>query len=278
MILSRKKLEYKGQAIIEKLVIAPPHRYEANFQNEGCFVYVSGSEWNVKSPSEEVQMGSNEAVLLKCDSYFVDFIRRSKSEKAEVYTIHLVSWFIKNLYRIDLPEIVKEAVSEKKVDKIIPEGTTAKFIDSLQFYFDNPVLVNNDLIELKIKELILLLLQNKKTDSIRQIFIDLFSPRKANLKRVIQTHLYSNLSVAELAKLCNLSLSSFKREFKKIFLESPSRYIITQRLNRSAELLKLSPKNVSEIAYEAGFHDPSYFTRLFKKEFGIPPTKFRDFK
>lgn len=275
MILSRKKFEYKGQAIIEKLEIAPPFRYEANFQNEGCFVYVAGGGVCIHSPSEKLQMGSKHAVLLKCDTYFVDFIKSTKTESVVVYAIHLFSWVLKDLYRNEMSDILKRVHSGKKLQKFIPDDTTAKFIAGLEFYFDNPTLANDDLMELKIKELILLLLQTKSADSIRELFTDLLTPRKANLKNVVQLHLYSNLSVEELAKLCHLSVSSFKREFKSTFNDSPNNYINSQKLKRAKELLKLSDKSVSEIAYEVGFNDPSYFTRIFKKAYKHAPTDFR---
>ncbi len=42
MILSRQIFEYQNQILIEKVSIKPPFRYEAIFQNEGCFIYVTG--------------------------------------------------------------------------------------------------------------------------------------------------------------------------------------------------------------------------------------------
>ena len=104
------------------------------------------------------------------------------------------------------------------------QNIIAKFIESLEFYFENPALVNNDLLELKIKELILLLVQSKNVDSILELITDLYSSKTVNLKKIIDLHLYSNLSVEDLAKLSNLSVSSFKREFKKEFNDSPNNF------------------------------------------------------
>jgi len=157
------------------------------------------------------------------------------------------------------------------VDKLV----LSKFIESLEFYFQNPSLVNDDLLELKIKELILLLVQTKNVDSILELITELYSTKTTSLKEVIQLHIYSNLSVEELAKLSQMSLSSFKRAFKKQFNDSPSNYINSAKLKKAKELLSFSELSISAIAYEVGFNDPLYFTRLFKKKEGLPPSSYR---
>ena len=74
----------------------------------------------------------------------------------------------------------------------------SKFIDSLEFYFQNPSLVNNDLLELKIKELILLLIQSKNVNSILELVVDLYSTNTVQVKEVIEIHLFSKLKLEEL--------------------------------------------------------------------------------
>jgi AraC-like DNA-binding protein len=158
---------------------------------------------------------------------------------------------------------------------VASQDIISRFIDSLDFYFSNPTLVNNDLIELKIKELILLLVQTKNITSILELVADLYSAKSVHLKNIIELHLYSNLSIEELAKLSNLSISSFKRQFKKEFNDSPNNYIITKKIEKAKELLSITDIPISEIAYEIGFNDPLYFTRLFKNKTGTSPTSYR---
>ncbi|CAN0605842.1 unnamed protein product, partial [Ectocarpus sp. 12 AP-2014] len=140
---------------------------------------------------------------------------------------------------------------------------------------DNPSLVNNDLLELKVKELLLLLIQTSYIDSVQELITDLYSTKTIKLNEVVALHTFSNLSVNELAKLCNMSLSSFKRAFKTFFNDSPNNYINTKKIEKAKELLQVSELNISDIAYEIGFNDPQYFTRLFKKRIGLSPSEFR---
>ncbi len=54
-----------------------------------------------------------------------------------------------------------------------------------------------------------------------------------------------------------------------------SHFVRALRLRRAKELLTTTEMNVSEVAYEVGFDNPKYFTRLFSEEFGMPPSEFR---
>ena len=189
--------------------------------------------------------------------------------------IHLYPEILKKLYINELPAIIEQQSQNRQNKHIVDQEIVTRFISSLEFYFDNPILVNNDLIELKIKELILLLLQTKNIDSVLELINGLYSPKVTNLKDVINLHKYSNLSMEELSSLCHMSLSSFKREFKKQYNDSPSNYINNEKLKKAKELLSISDLTISDIAYEVGINDPQYFTRLFKKKEGISPSSYR---
>ena len=275
MITSRSTFKYQGQVLIEKMKILAPFRYEAIFQNSGCFIYFKERGSKLLSSEVNAQLKSNEAVLLKCGNHFVDLLRETDDDQVEIIAIHLYPEVLKKLYTGDLPAIVKKQNNNKGSQVIVSSNVIAKFIESLDFYFQNPSLVNNDLLELKIKELILLLVQSKNINSILELVADLYSANTVQVRKVIELHLFSNLKLDQLAKLCNLSLSSFKREFRKEFNDSPTNYINNKRLEKAQTLLTITNLSISEVAYETGFQDSLYFTRLFKNKIGIPPTLYR---
>ena len=275
MIKNRQVFEYQNQILIEKVTIKPPFRYEAIFQNEGCFIYVTGASSKIQSSEENFNIKNKEAVLFKCGTYFVDWLKNSENCTVEVIAVHLYPSILKKLYHQELPQLIKHQNSTTRAQKIVPDNTISKFIDNLNFYFQTPSLVNDDLLELKIKELILLLIQTNNAESVLQLLETLFTPRVVKLKDIVNKHLYSSFSIEELAKLCNLSLSSFKREFKKVFNDTPANYINSKKIKKATELLKLSDLSINDIAYEIGFNDPSYFTRIFKNKTDYSPTAFR---
>lgn len=275
MILDRHTFEYENKVLIEKVTIKTPFKYEGLFEDSGCFIYFKDRAPRLLSSENNIQMKNQEAVLLKCGTHFLDLLHKKDDETVEVIIVHLYPEILKKLYVGELPALIEKRDYTKHSQVIASIDVITKFIDSLEFYFSNPALVNNDLIELKIKELVLLLIQTDNAASILELVSDLYSTRTVHLKNIIQLHLYSNLSLIELSKLSNLSLSSFKREFKKEFDDTPNNYIIAKKIDKAKELLKITNKPISEIAYDIGFNDPLYFTRIFKKKVGSSPTIYR---
>lgn len=82
----------------------------------------------------------------------------------------------------------------------------------------------------------------------------------------------SNFSSEDLAKKLLISESQIYRKIKAITGKSTAVYIRSIRLQFAKELLINTNKTVSEVAYEAGFNDPSWFSRVFKDEFGFSPS------
>ncbi|WP_109434085.1 MULTISPECIES: helix-turn-helix domain-containing protein [Aquimarina] len=275
MILERLTFEYDNKILIEKVKIGTPFRYEAIFENSGCFIYFKDRAPKLLSAEQNVQVNSQEAVLLKCGNHFLDMLKKTDDEQVEVMVVHLYPEVLKKIYANELPKIIEQGDCNIQSKVVVSREVISRFIESLEFYFQNPILINNDLLELKIKELVLLLIQSENVCSIQELISDLYSTRSVHVKNVIELHRYSNLGLDELAKLCNLSLSSFKREFKKVFNDTPNNYITDQKLKRAKELLRITEMPVSEIAYGVGFNDPLYFTRIFKKKIGGSPTEYR---
>lgn len=91
----------------------------------------------------------------------------------------------------------------------------------------------------------------------------------------IQEHFADALSVDELARACNLSVSALERRFKKHLGKTPHQYIVEVRLDHARRLLMETEKPVGTIALETGFADHSHFTRAFKKHIGCPPSALR---
>lgn len=275
MISARRTFNYQGQVLIEKMIIKPPFRYEAIFQDKGCFIYFKETGPKLASADNNAQLKGNEAVLLKCGSHFVDLLKNTEEGNVEVLVVHFFPEILKRLYANELPEIITKQKNSNSSNVIVSNDVLSRFIESLDFYFQNPNLVNNDLLELKIKELVLLLIQSKNIDSIVELVADLYSSKSISIREVVELHLFSNLKIDQLAKLSNLSLSSFKRSFKKDYNNSPTNYINERRLEKAKELLTLTKLSIGEIAFEVGFRDSLYFTRLFKNKIGIPPSKYR---
>lgn len=275
MIIDRKFFDINNKCIIEKVIIKTPLRYSAIFQNEACYIYVKEGELNYISPTDQLSIKTAESVLLKCGNYFTTFIQKLPVETCEVFAIHLYPDFLKELYKNDFPTFIKPGSDKPYIQKFEQQHVITHFIQSLDFYFENPSLVTDDLLKLKFKELILLLLQTENAENIITLFSHLFNPRQASLFEVVQTHLYTPISVTDLAVLTGRSLSTFKRDFEAQFNDTPANYIKEKKLEKALELIQSTELSVSEICYEVGFQDTSHFTKAFKQKYKQAPSEYR---
>jgi AraC-like DNA-binding protein len=82
-------------------------------------------------------------------------------------------------------------------------------------------------------------------------------------------------SVRCLARLCNLSLSQFQREFRRCFGVTPTAYVQGVRLLMARWKIAHTDAPVGDIALECGFYDQSHFTRAFRRALGLNPLAYR---
>ncbi|MFT5913064.1 MAG: YesN/AraC family two-component response regulator, partial [Paraglaciecola sp.] len=95
------------------------------------------------------------------------------------------------------------------------------------------------------------------------------------LQEQIQLHLNdTEFGVPQLADSVQRSQMQLYRKLKALTDRTPSQFIRSYRLQKALTLLQARELNISEIAYKVGFSDPSYFSRMFHKEFGKNPSQF----
>lgn len=69
--------------------------------------------------------------------------------------------------------------------------------------------------------------------------------------------------------------SKLSRKFSSLIGDSPQEFMKAFRLKKAAQMLLVSGKSVSEIAYDCGFSDPKYFSKSFKAHFGCLPSEYK---
>ena len=87
----------------------------------------------------------------------------------------------------------------------------------------------------------------------------------------IEQHFDRPISLRQLAYLCSMSVTNFRREWAKQYAEPPMQYRDSIRLYYAKEYLNSGYYSVSGVAKKCGFDDVSYFIRFFKKKVGTTP-------
>jgi transcriptional regulator GlxA family with amidase domain len=109
----------------------------------------------------------------------------------------------------------------------------------------------------------------------RPLAIESHDPRLKAALIIMENHIEDTISIPELAALVGLS----RRQLERLFMEktkcSPALVYTRVRLERAKHLLMQTRAPMIEIAIEVGFENASHFSRLFRKTYGQPPTKFR---
>ena len=82
-------------------------------------------------------------------------------------------------------------------------------------------------------------------------------------------------TLGELASISGLSRTYFSHVFKEVMGMRLQNYLIQIRLGTAKDLLGNIDLKIKKVAYEAGFCDPNYFCRFFKKKMGLNPTNWR---
>lgn len=144
-------------------------------------------------------------------------------------------------------------------------------LTSLIPYFEMETEFPESLATLKIEEAInILRLIDPSVDSILANF-DV--PGKIDLVDFMQRNFMFNMSLKKLAYLTGRSLSTFNRDFKKLFHTTPQKWLTEKRLELAYYQLTEKKKKPTEIYLEVGFEDLSHFSFIFKKKYGISPNQ-----
>lgn len=109
-------------------------------------------------------------------------------------------------------------------------------------------------------------------------FTDKAKQDELRIKKIlffIENNYPTTITIADIAKSGDISISSCLRLFKQILKTTPIQYLIKFRLHKAIEeFYNPEYRSISDIAYSCGFSDATYFNRCFKKEFGCTPTEY----
>jgi AraC family transcriptional regulator, exoenzyme S synthesis regulatory protein ExsA len=269
-------ITYKGKVIFAKQLMPQFNRIPKQYvENEACFIFVNQGKMSVRSQDELLSLDPKHALLAKCLNYFFESNNEQKKTSSEVEAIAVILYpsLIKEIFEFDLSASNYEIdfnLKQIELDRLL-----LNFKESISILLDNPELVDENLIKTKLREFVLLISKSQNAPSELDFLAALFKPNEVEFKTIIQKNIFASLSIDELASLCHLSTSTFKRKFKEVFHQTPKKYILAKKVERAAELLKTQNLRISDIAYDVGFDSLATFNRNFHLAFGKSPSEYR---
>ena len=101
--------------------------------------------------------------------------------------------------------------------------------------------------------------------------------READIKAYLDRHYTEDLSLGYLASELGYSETHISHLFKKLYGESPMKYVMHRRISQAQLLLHSTDLQVSQVAARVGYGNVSYFVTLFSKVVGMTPVKYREY-
>lgn len=254
-------------SLVEKEQVRGPQHIK-----EHTLVYVSSGSAEVVFNNDRTVLSAGDCVFLRKD-FRVVVDAWSPRDGLPFRSIalffcrkFLLSYF-KSISRDDLP--LDAVPSESPILKIPARAELESLFLSLTPYLDSPESLPSEIAWMKRMEGLRCVLAED-----RHFYASLFDftqPWKIDLLSFMEENYMFDLSLPELASYTGRSLSSFKRDFKKVSELTPEKWILNRRLQEARRLLSTGDCRVSEAMMESGFKDPAFFSRAYKKQFGFSP-------
>ena len=231
--------------------------------------FILSGKKKIVTQEKEFEVKKGELIFLKRGEY-VNSIVTSESPYTSlviVFDTYLTSTILKDLnIKKDFCNISSSSFLMKQSNLLKQNANIIKsLLDTNAKYID-------EILKLKLKEIILLLLDSNYSKELIEFFYPYINDIKP-LEAFMNENFDRPLNLESFAKESGRSLSSFKKDFKKFTSSSPMKWIQYKRLKRAKYLIEHNNCTVSEACFYSGFKDISHFSKLFKATFSYPPSQ-----
>ena len=262
-------------AVFFKKVQAPSERNERFVSAHAITLVLSGQLKVDDSDGNFVLVEAGGMVFLPKGIYFVsDFLPEDGSFEALVFFFPdqmLEEWAVE-----DAPSSPSTSASKLPFKFPCPDLIT-RFSESLLAIYQPPQHKNYPLTLPKLSEFLHLIGHSPAGPALRKKIRSLAHREKPNLLNFMQSNFSKPLGVDDYAYLTGRSISTFQREFKRLFGQSPKQWLIERRLEKASGLLGQAGgtgSSISEVAIEVGYEDMSHFSKAFRRQYGLSPKQF----
>lgn len=191
--------------------------------------------------------------------------------QAKTYVFVLTNEFIKRvIHAIKIPSDI--APVEARFINLPSTPLLQGLMQSLIAYIDEGVDLEPQTMELKTLEALQALVT--ADPNLYGVFKEFAISERADLEQLMTHNFRFNIPLEELAKQSGRSLSTFNREFRALFNDTPHKWIKKKRLQFARNMMITDNKRPSEVYLEAGFEDLAHFSKSFKNFFKVTPSQF----
>jgi AraC-like DNA-binding protein len=266
------------------LIIYNNHRnYSKNevILNKNLFLFIVAGQKNISVGNESLVLNEGCGAVVGSGAYVMTEIGSDQSGKFSSIMILVSDEALLNIWQKvqDLYEKSGDSsVNDGKYDWVFLEESHLlnSALKTIDLYLRNNKMVPHSLLDAKLKEILIYLIQSPCSSQIKQL-IESIRNRNRNwrLKEFMEANFSQHWTVEQFALSYGLSLSAFKRTFKESYGVSPKSWINSRRLEQAT--VALSAKNIPlvNLALDLGFADSSQFSKAFKSKYKCPPSRYK---
>jgi AraC family transcriptional regulator, exoenzyme S synthesis regulatory protein ExsA len=239
-------------------------------QNLICIILQGSKE--VFGSHRPMKVGNHQVLLMSSGSSIMMHSVANGGEKLESILIFFSDRVLQDLcvkHKLHLSGKKEKSSSVMTVDKdefLKNFECSVRLLNKKEF---------NQLQKLKLEEILLYLAIKKPSEAFSSFLQNaLGDQRSEKLRHVVAANCANGLSVEELAFLCDMSVSTFKRHFLKTFGCPPKKFLIDKKMEKAQELLRIH-QHPSEIFRDLRYQSLSAFSVEFKKYHGVSPKEFQ---
>jgi AraC-like DNA-binding protein len=243
------------------------------FIAEHTFAYIIKGEMHLYDGSNNYVLRSAEFGIAR-KNRLVRFRKEKENGELEKVFVFFDEEFLRMFqkkYQLDGRKFsTDETILYLPANQLLPA-----YIQSLLPYYSHGV-IERPFNDIKREELLHILL--KAQPQLADLFFDYGVPEKINIEEFMNRNYQFNVDIERFAFLTGRSISAFKRDFKKVFNDTPGRWLVRRRLQEAYFLINIKGKKPSEIYLELGFETLAHFSSAFKTQFAITATALQNKK
>ena len=236
------------------------------------FSFLQTGEKKVQLEDYVVEVNKKQSVLIKSGNCLMTELLNND----EIYFCKLFFFTNKNIS--DFLEKHNFLIENKGIEAtetpffvIENDDFIHSFVNAISFILNLDSSISSTLLAVKFEEIMLYLSHKYGISFINYIHSLALPERKSSFRKIVEANVNSNLSLADIAFLANMSLSTFKRHFEKEFQSKPGKWFQQNRLNFAKALIEKGERKPTEIFSNFGYNSFSNFSIAFKNQFGFSP-------
>ncbi len=245
---------------------AKGHKMQRDVHDDHLLMYCLHGEGELSIENTTSKIAAGDIVVLP-----KGVSHRYKASTDQPWTIYWVHFSGSDCeYFLDYLAIEKQKY-------IIPLGIHSRLVTSFEYLlecrqtnYDTASFINvANLLRQMLSHIALLGPISKRQRAAHQLDLEL-------VHSLMEASVHEKLELGTLAKEVNLSKFHFIKKYRELTGTTPVNHFIHLKIKRACDLLDITNKSINEISYAIGYEDAYYFSRIFKKVMGMPPSQYRN--